>query len=131
YQWLTFGGPLKTGYDYWAPGRQRFAWTNAVGWTARDTVPLFADALHGKLLRRVCPCPPGGAQAAFPSFLFYPLVLAGLFWVFSPPMVSVIGGVYLWRHRREPPAAFASWVIVSALALQLFFFYQEIGRAHV
>jgi hypothetical protein len=125
YQWLTFGSPLKTGYGYWSPERQRFRLSHVIGNTDRGAGATFPDALSGKLMRWVCPCPTGGAQLAFPSIFLYPAVLAGLFWVFSPPLVTLAGCVYLWKHRRAPPAAAAIWVTVLTCALYVGHFYQS------
>jgi hypothetical protein len=59
-----------------------------------------------------------------PNGIFYPSVLLGLFWVFSPPLLSLVGCVHLWRHRRETPALFASWVVVLTLTLHTFYRFQ-------
>jgi hypothetical protein len=127
YQWLTFGSPFKTGYSYWLPGVSLFSLSSAVATPPGGEGPLlFSDVLHGKLMRWTCPCPPGGSQAALPNIVFYPTVLLGLFWIFSPPLLPLIGAIYLWRHRREAPAGFAMWVIILTFTLHLFYFYQAV-----
>jgi hypothetical protein len=125
YQWLTFGSPLKTGYGYWSPERQRFNLSYVAGQSDRGTSTTFGDALSGKLMRWACPCPAGGSQLALPSIVAYPAVLVGLFWVFSPPLVTIAGLIYLWRHRRAPPVAVAIWVIVLTCGLYVVHFYQS------
>jgi hypothetical protein len=125
YQWLTFGSPLKTGYGYWTPERKRFNLSHVIAWSDRAPSATFPDIMNGKVMRWACPCPPGGSQMALPNFIFYPAVLAGFFWVFSPPFVAIAGAMYLWRHRRAPPAAAAIWVIVLSLGLYMGNFYQS------
>lgn len=126
YNWTTFGSPLRTGYNYWLPTLKSFAWHYAF-----DRPPvnsegpwLIADAVHGGLMQWVCPCPIGGAQAALPSILFYPSILLGLFWIYSPPLITLIGLAYIWKHRREATAKFTLWSTLFSLLLFTFYFYQ-------
>jgi hypothetical protein len=125
YQWLTFGSPLTTGYSYWWPDQQRLGLSFAFGSSERAGGSTFSDAMYGKLMRWACPCPPGGSQVAFSHFVFYPAVLLGVFWVFAPPLVSIIGLLHLWRHRRAPPVAVAMWIIVFTVGLYAVHFYQS------
>ncbi|MEO6224143.1 MAG: hypothetical protein ABIP90_12920 [Vicinamibacterales bacterium] len=124
YQWLTFGSPLKTGYGYWSPERERFSMSHVIGWSERPPGAAFSDVMHGKVMRWACPCREGGSQLSLPSVVLYPAVLAGLFWVFSPPLVPIAGAIYLWRRRRDPPAAIAIWVIVLTFGIHVAYFYQ-------
>lgn len=127
YNWSTFGSPLRTGYGYWLPTLKSFALHYSV---ARPPVNgdgpgIIADVLHGKLMQWVaCPCPIGGAQAALPNVLFYPFILFGLFWTYSPPLITLIGILYIWKHRGETTTKFTLWLILFSLILFTFYFYQ-------
>jgi hypothetical protein len=125
YQWLTFGGPLKTGYGYWSPERKRFNPIYAVMLVDRPPGTAFSDALHGKLMRWACPCPLPGPQLALPNYIFYPAVLSGFFWIFSPPLVTFAGLFYLRRNWRGPPETAAICVIVLTFVLYIGHVYQS------
>jgi hypothetical protein len=43
--------------------------------------------------------------------------------VFSPPLLPLLGCVYLWRHRREAPERFSIWVIGLTLVLHTFYLF--------
>ena len=125
YNWLTFGSPLRTGYDYWLPRVKTFSLSYATAWPIQGEGPwLLGDALGGMLLRWVCPCPDGGPQAALSNLFFYPAVLVGLFWIFVPPLIPVIGMLYCRKHRRETAVSFTLWVTALSLLLFTFYFYQ-------
>lgn len=125
FNWATFGSPLKTGYSYWLPGLKSFSWGYAFLSPPRGDGPyIISDALRGLLLRGVCPCPVGGAQAAISNVFFYPAVLFGLFWTFAPPLVTLCGLFYLWKHRRESTARFTVTVVALSLPLFTFYFHQ-------
>jgi hypothetical protein len=72
----------------------------------------------------VCPCQLGGAQASLPNITFYPALLAGLFWVFSPPLVPLLGLAYAWRHRRDAVGRYTLLVLVLSLLVFAVYFYQ-------
>ena len=121
-QWAMFGSPLKTGYDYWGVADNTFALDYATGdATSREGPAIFADRLDGELLDFVCPCPTGGSQAGLPNVTFYPLVLVGAFWIYSPPLIPLLGLLYAWRRRRDPVGRYA--LTVTALSLLVFVFY--------
>lgn len=84
----------------------------------------LAGALGGLLLRWVCPCPDGGPQAALSNLFFYPSVLLGLFWIFVPPLLPVVGMLYCWEHRDTLTARFTFWLTALSLLLFTFYFYQ-------
>ena len=120
YQWITFGNPFTTGYDYYVSGRS-FSPGYAVADNPRGDGPwVFPDVLNGRLLQSACPCPLGGPQAGLPNVWFYPAVLLGLFWVLAPPLATVPGLVWAVRRRfdrarpRGAPrrGAEASWCLV-------------------
>jgi 4-amino-4-deoxy-L-arabinose transferase-like glycosyltransferase len=121
-QWAMFGSPSKTGYDYWGVSGQTFALDNATSErTSREGPFIIADRLDGELVDFVCPCRTGGAQASLPNVTFYPLLLVGAFWVFSPPLIPLLGLLYAWRRRRDPVGRYA--LALTALSLLVFVFY--------
>lgn len=124
-QWVMFGSPLKTGYSYWGVLNHSFA----LGYSTSNSVVregpwIFPDRLNGQLLNSVCPCQLGGPQASLPNLTFYPLLLASLFWVFSPPLVPLLGLIYAWRRRRDPIGRYALAVTALSLLVFEFYFYQ-------
>jgi hypothetical protein len=123
-QWALFGSPLETGYSYWGVSGHNFALSYLTGSSVREGPFIFPDLLDGKLFSWVCPCQIGGPQASMPDLTFYPTLLTGLFWVFSPPLVPLLGLVYAWRHRREAIGRYT--LIVTFLSLLVFgvYFYQ-------
>jgi hypothetical protein len=124
-QWVTFGNPLKTGYDYWHPGLKIFDLTFAViNSPPHDGPWVIADALKGSLLQWVCPCPLGGPESALPNLFFYLAVVLGFFWLFTPPFTALIGIHYAWNHRKEPGPSFALWLTFLSLILYTGYFYQ-------
>jgi hypothetical protein len=83
---------------------------------------MFPDRLNGQLLNWVCPCQAGGPQASMVNLTYYPLTTAGLFWVFSPPLVPLLGLLYAWRQRQTAVGRYT--LLVTALSLLVFVFYQ-------
>lgn len=124
-QWALFGNPLETGYSYWGVASHNFALSHLTGGSVREGPYIFPDLLGGKLLSSICPCQLGGPQASMPNLAFYPALLAGIFWVFSPPLVSLLGLVYAWQHRREAIGRYV--LIVTFLSLLLFGVYFDQG----
>jgi hypothetical protein len=59
-----------------------------------------------------------------PNLTFYPMLLAGMFWVFSPPLVPLLGLVYAWRHRREAIGRYTLLVTFLSLLVFSVYFYQ-------
>jgi hypothetical protein len=58
------------------------------------------------------------------NLFFYPSVLLGLFWIFVPPLLPVIGLLYGWENRRELAVRFTGWLTAFSLLLFTFYFYQ-------
>jgi hypothetical protein len=125
YQWATFGQPLKTGYDYYLPGLRTFAphyaWGDPLG---RDGPNVTGDRLDGRLMSWACPCPRDGPMAVVQNAVFYPAVVIGLFWMYTPPLLSLLGFAELWRGRRSPAARYAGTVIAGNVVLYTFYFHQ-------
>ena len=123
-QWTSFGNPLMTGYAYWLPELRTFGLDFPLSLTSqRDGSGVVADSVDGALLRWTCPCPENDPLLAFRPVTFYPLVLLGLFWIFTPPLTTVPGLFEIWRRRREPAAAFVIWLTVITVLLHLVYFY--------
>jgi 4-amino-4-deoxy-L-arabinose transferase-like glycosyltransferase len=123
-QWAQFGSPLKTGYSYWGVASHNFALSYLTGSSVREGPFIFPDLLSGKLLNWVCPCQLGGPQASMPNLTLYPTLLAGMFWVFSPPLVPLLGLIYAWRHRREAIGRYTLLVTFISLLVFGVYFYQ-------
>lgn len=123
-QWALFGNPLETGYSYWGVASHNFALSYLTGSSVREGPFIFPDLLNGKLFSWVCPCQVGGPQASMPNLTFYPMLLAGMFWVFSPPLVPLLGLVYAWRHRREAIGRYTLLVTFLSLLVFSVYFYQ-------
>ena len=123
YQWAAFGNPLTTGYHQFGVDLRVFDWGNAFVTPPRfgDFGWLLPDRMNGSFMSWVCPCPGGRPVAVLSNLSFYPAVLAGLFWVFTPPLLTVVGAAYAWHHRRQPAARFT--LVFTALTVMLFMFY--------
>ena len=122
YHWLTFGSPVRTGYDYWLPSIKSFDPSFALVRLPNMADPV-ADALNGALMSWACVCP-RGAPSVLPNVVFYPAVIMGLFWVFAPPLSTLPGVLYIWTHRREPAANLALWLAAFSVLFYTFYFYQ-------
>jgi 4-amino-4-deoxy-L-arabinose transferase-like glycosyltransferase len=124
-QWALFGSPLKTGYAYWGVAGHTIS---AAYLTSSDTyreMPfIFPDRLQA-----VCGCGVEGARASLSNLPFYPLVLVGVIWVFSPPLVPLLGLAYAWRRRRQPIGRYA--LTVTGATLVLFWCYRYQGARFV
>jgi 4-amino-4-deoxy-L-arabinose transferase-like glycosyltransferase len=123
-QWLLFGNPLETGYSYWGVASHNFGLSYLTGSSVREGPFIFPDLLNGKLLSWVCPCQTGGPQASMPNLTFYPTLLVGLFWVFSPPLVPLLGLAYAWRRRREAIGRYTLLVTFLSLIIFGLYYYQ-------
>ncbi len=122
-QWVMFGSPLTTGYSYWGVSSHLFSVSYLTGGSVvRNGLTVFPDRLNSQLLDWTCPCQAGGPTAGMANLTFYPLLLAGAFWVFSPPLIPLLGLIYAWRRRRTPVGRYT--LIVTALYLLIFCFYQ-------
>lgn len=125
YQWSAFGQPLRTGYDYYLPGLREFAphyaWSHPLG---RDGSNVTGDRLDGRLMSWVCPCPRDGPMAAVDNAVFYPALVLGFFWMYLPPLVSLLGFAEIYRRRKSAVGRYAAAVIVSNVVLFTFYFDQ-------
>jgi hypothetical protein len=125
FQWLTFGSPVRTGYDYWLPDLKTFDAAYTLERPMGDTPTMVGDALNGQLLGGLCPCADeGGPLTQLPNVLFYPAVIFGPFWVFAPPLVALVGLAYAFRCWRQPAARFTLLLTVLTWALLSVYVFQ-------
>jgi 4-amino-4-deoxy-L-arabinose transferase-like glycosyltransferase len=125
YQWTEFGSPIRTGYDYWLPGLVEFSprYLNQEN-PAGERKFIYSDRLDGALMRWTCPCDQFGPMGKASNVVFYPAVLLGMYWVYFPPLFSLLGIWEIWRRRKTSVAQLAAAVVVTNVALHLAYFYQ-------
>lgn len=120
YQWATFGSPLRTGYEYHLPEAKQFSLEYVTASGLQGEGEFVAHARLGdKLMGWVCPCPDDDPMRGLPNLFFYPLLLLGLYWVFTPPLLSLVGVWALVVHRRAPSARFGLATVLGTLLLAL------------
>jgi hypothetical protein len=129
YQWWTFGRPWNTGYGYWLPGLKTFSTTFITQHPLRgDGAHIIADQADERLVSWTCHvfhCAPGaGAAGSLPNWLFYPLALAGFFWMVTPPLVALLGWLFAWRFWREPIGRFVVILPAFTVLFYLPYFWQ-------
>jgi hypothetical protein len=124
YQWRTFGSPFLTGYSYWLPGLHTFDLSFVTHVTTYEGPFVIPDKLNGGLLDFLCPCGIGGSMTQLPNVAFYPAVVAGLFWVFAPPLTGLIGLVEIVRGQAAAAARFGLIAVVLNVAVALVYFDQ-------
>ena len=127
---FVYGGPFTTGYHRYV-FIKNFRLRYIVAPHMKEGPWLTPDALDGGIVRRIdgrstFGWPQGGPQNGLPSCLFYPAVLSGAFWVFSPPFLGVFGLASFWWRRHRPEARFALVLSVISLVFFCFYFYQAL-----
>lgn len=123
YQWHAFGAPWRTGYSYWAPHLHSFSLSFLFGRTPGNEGPfVYPDKLRGGLMSWTCPCGVGGSMTNVPNWAFYPSLMIGLFWVFIPPFVGLLGLGELILRRASAPALFVITTVVLNIALVDFYY---------
>ena len=125
-QWLTLGHPLKTGYDYYFPALQEFDldYVREVDLAQKEGPYIVDDRLHGELMDWVCPCVEGGPMRDLSNITFYPALTAGLFWVFTPPLVGLLAFWELIYRRRSVIARYSAFAIAANMILFASYFHQ-------
>lgn len=126
-QQLAFGAPWRTGYDYWLPGLQAYTLRAVTAGAGLGDGPgLFRDRLDGTLATWACHgCGAVGPFHSFPNWLFYPLVLAGIFWIFTPPLLALVGLATAAATANTPVGRLVIATAVAQLLLFLPYFYQS------
>ena len=103
---VTYGGPFTTGYHLWVP-LKNFSLDYVTTELMKEGPCITPDALQGWIVKLIDRRPssgwsPGGPQNDFPNYILYPAVLSGVFWVFTPPFLSLLGLWSYWRDRNRP-----------------------------
>jgi hypothetical protein len=125
YQWAYFGHPLRSGYDEFLPGVTLFDPSYATALNPRgDRRFVFDDKLDGLLMRWTCPCDGQGPMGKAPNVVFYPAVLLGLYWIYFPPLLPLLGLVEIYRRRHTTAARYAALVVVGNVALMVPYLFQ-------
>jgi 4-amino-4-deoxy-L-arabinose transferase-like glycosyltransferase len=125
YQWTEFGSPLRSGYDYYLPTLDAFSPGYVLnGSPTSERTFIFADKLDGALMRWTCPCDRYGPMGKASNAVFYPAVLLGLYWVFSPPLFTLLGLWEIARRRASPVGRLGALVVLTNLAIFLAYYYQ-------
>lgn len=123
YQWNYFGSPFRSGYSYYRPQLREFGWSYILGHTAREGPFIYADRGVNGLLGGICPCGAGGAMRELPNLAFYPSLLAGLFWVFAPPLMGLVGFVAMLIRRSTAAARYAIVLVLLNAGLLIVYWY--------
>jgi 4-amino-4-deoxy-L-arabinose transferase-like glycosyltransferase len=125
YQWTEFGSPLRSGYHHYHPQLDAFSPGFVLaGSPTSERQFIFPDKLDGALMRWTCPCDQYGPMGKASNAVFYPAVLLGVYWVFSPPLFTLLGLWELVRRRSSPVGKFAALVVVTNVGLFLAYYYQ-------
>jgi 4-amino-4-deoxy-L-arabinose transferase-like glycosyltransferase len=123
-QWITFGSPFETGYSYWDVD-DRFSLSFATNQDPPGDGPfVIEERLKGDLFEWACPCGRTGPQGHLPNAAFYPALLAGLFWVYTPPLATLPGLIGAWRRRREPVGRFTIALLAISLTVLILYEFQ-------
>lgn len=126
YQWVMIGSPLATGYSLYVNVPEfdlNYALTPL---NKGDRAFIFDDRLNGVLMNWTCPCDDFGPMGESSNLVFYPASLAGLFWVYYPPLFGVAGALYILKFRAIEVVRFAGIVVALNLLMMIFYFYQGI-----
>lgn len=130
YQWTEFGSPTKTGYSVYVKGIDEFSLAHITQENiSSDREFIFQDKLDGRLMQWTCPCDKFGPVGKAGNWIFYPSVLAGIYWFYYPPLFGIIGMLYIFLRRRTTEFRFAEIVIFLNLVLLLPYFYQGVRLA--
>jgi hypothetical protein len=124
-QFVQFGSPLRTGYSEYVHGYIEFSLShltrvNPYG----ERGFLFPDWSNGKLMKWTCPCDEHGPIGKAPNIVFYPATLAGLYWIFMPPLLGVLGLIKIFRTRMSLTYQFMAAVIALNTLLMSVYFFQ-------
>jgi len=125
---VTYGGPFTTGYHHWVHVKN-LSLDYVTTELMKEGPWVTPDALHGWIVGLIDGRPSsgwslGGPQDGLPNYLLYPAVLSGVFWVFAPPFLCLLGLWSYWRDRNRPEARFA--LVLCGISLLFFccYFFQ-------
>ena len=124
-QYVQFGSPIRTGYSIYVQNITEFSFS----YIARQNIFgergfIFPDLLHGRLMTWTCPCDKFGPIGKAPNFVFYPATLAGLYWIFMPPLLGVLGLIKIFLTRMSLTYQFMAAVIALNTLLMSAYFFQ-------
>lgn len=117
FQWVAYGSPLSTGYG---SGEGYFRLEHL--W--RDDLAADPDLYGHEVLAWQVPQLGLPADLGLPSPVLYGAILAGVFWMFGPPLLPLVGVVELWRQRRTVNGRLAAGVAAASVVIYLPYFYQ-------
>jgi hypothetical protein len=127
YQWTEFGHPAKSGYSVYVKNVAEFSRENI---TKENILSerefIFQDKLKGNLMKWTCPCDSYGPVGKTGNWIFYPSVLAGIYWFYYPPLFGLFGIFFIFRNRVIPEYKFALFVVIFNIILLLPYFYQGV-----
>ena len=109
------------------PGQKLFSLSYVTQHPLEHDRGLFPDQLHNLAATVAChviSCHGANPSGALPNWLFYPVALIGLTWVFVPPIVPLVGIVVGCRWWPQPVAQFVLLLTVLTAAFYLPYFYQ-------
>ncbi len=124
---FTYGGPFTTGYHHWVH-EKNLSLDYVTTVLKKEGGGITPDALEGRIVRLIDRRPSSSwslaGQENFPNYIFYPAVLGGVFWVFTPPFLSLLGLSSYWWNRNRPEARFA--LVLCGISVLFFccYFYQ-------
>ena len=124
-QCVQFGSPLRTGYSEYVRGYVEFSishLTRVNQYGERGFI--FPDRSNGVLMRWTCPCDEHGPIGKAPNIVFYPATLIGLYWIFTPPLLGLLGLIKIFRNRLSLTYRFMAAVTVLNALLMCVYFYQ-------
>lgn len=123
-QYAMFGSPFFTGYDNGNAGfSEMFALKNIVDTPGAEGLWMIHEPVPFSIIDQLGPR--GDAAATgLSNLFFYPAVMFGLVWIYVPPLVGVIGVVYAWRHRHDPPVQYAVISALGTIVIYWFYGYQ-------
>lgn len=125
YQWTAFGSPLRSGYSYYLPDVDTLSPSFVLAeWPRSERQFIFRDRLDGALMRWTCPCDEFGPMGKANNAVFYPAVLLGFYWVYYPPLFSLLGLWEMLRRRSSPVAQLSALIVVTNVALFLPYLFQ-------
>ena len=124
-QYLQFGSPFRTGYSLYASEYVEFSISHLTQTYLRgERAFIFPDLLQGKLMTWTCPCDRYGPIGKAPNIVFYPATLSGLYWIFMPPLLGVLGFYKLLKSLCNETYRFMALLFTLNTITMVFYFFQ-------